>query len=356
MGLATQEAPSQQGSKSRIDTPADIMLIDANALGYAAMYTPLGQLEHQGFPTGGMHGLLNSIFARMSDRPSAVPVVLWDSKAQWRYDLLPEYKGTRFATPEKQAIRESYRMQTPVVRIILTALGIPQVACGGAEADDLAGVICRHIDPSWAVEMVTGDTDWWQALAPNASWFSPVHKMSVTIESLSDPETGLKDGHFLSTTEYLQCKALTGDSSDEIPGIEKIGMRTAAKTIRASGGDIRNFWAGVASGDIQPKGVIAERLASAESQALFERNIKLMDWSLAPEIDPGLLAVTAGKPDWQTLSQTAEDFGLKKVHSRAMEALKPWAGGWGDGLWAVDAALNYRMCQQNPRHGQHDSA
>lgn len=338
--------------KAAVDTPADIMLIDVNNLLYAAMYTPLGTLQYEGFPTGGILGTLNSIFARMADRPGAIPVVLWDCKAQWRYDLLPEYKGSRFASPEKQAVRESARRQSPIVRIILSDLGIPQVACGGSEADDLAGVICRNIDPSWTIELVSGDTDWWQSLAPNVTWYSNVNKIGLTLERLSDPESGLKDGHFITPAEYLQCKALSGDASDEIPGIDKVGLRTAAKIIRANGGDIRNFWSGVAAGTVTPKGVIETRVASAESQALFERNIRLMDWSLAPEIDAGFLAVTAGKPDWVAVNQAAEEFGLKKVRSRAETALKPWTTGWGDALWAVDAALNYRVCQQNPKPGR----
>jgi DNA polymerase-1 len=358
MGITTQDAPilAPAAGPVGVDTPADILLMDVNNFLYAAMYTPLGNLQFEGFPTGGIHGTLNSIFARMADRPGALPVVLWDCKAQWRYELLPDYKGSRFATPEKQAIRESARMQAPIVRMILSALGIPQVTCGGAEADDLAGVICRHIDPSWYIELNSGDTDWWQALAANVSWYSNVHKMSLSLERFSDPEAKLKDGHFITTAEYLQCKALSGDTSDEIPGIEGVGLRTAAKIIRAHGGDIRNLWSGIAAGEVRPKGVIEARVATAEAQAMFERNIKLMDWSLAPEIDVSCLALTAGRPDWSILTQAADDFGLKKVRSRAEAALKPWSAGWGEALWAVDGALNYTLCQQNPKPGQRESA
>lgn len=336
--------------------PTDILLLDVNALGYASMYSPLGQLQYQGFPTGGIHGAINSIFARMADRPGAMPVALWDSHAQWRVDLLPEYKGSRFLDPNKAAVRDSYRMQTPIIRMLLSAMGIPQVTCGGSEADDLAGLLCRNLDPSWQIELVTGDTDWWQALAPNINWYSPVNKKLVSLATLTNPENDLKDGHFLSTGEYLQCKALSGDDSDEIPGIDGVGLKTAAKIIRSYGGDIRLLWSGVESGSIKPKGVIAERVASAESRALFERNIRLMDWNLAPAPTMRNMSLTSGRPDWAQIKEVANDFGLAKLAGRSDKAIGPWEKSWGEALPAVDSALHAWICQPHVKQTQLEMA
>ena len=57
----------------------DILLVDINGLGYASMYTQLGKLEHDGFPTGSILGAINTIFAHMAQRLGAVPIVLWDA-------------------------------------------------------------------------------------------------------------------------------------------------------------------------------------------------------------------------------------------------------------------------------------
>ena len=335
---------SQAPSPAALAPKPDILLVDIAGLGYAAMYTPMGKLAHEGFPTGAIHGAMASLFARMAQRPGAVPVVLWDNKAHWRHEMLPAYKATRGADPAKQAIRDQYRVQIPYLQLLLSLMGIPQVSCGGSEADDLAGAVCRGLDPGWTIEMISRDTDWWQQLDERCSWYSPVHRKSLSLKGLADPDNGMSDGHFLSTNEYLEAKALAGDSSDEIPGIEKVGLLTACKIIRQHGTSIHDFWAQVDSGQVTPKGVVMTRVANAESRAIFERNVKLMDWRQAPALEMGALAVMAGPPDFATLEAEAACLGLKKLVGSAKEALKPWKNGWGSALGAVSAALDQREC------------
>lgn len=321
-------------------------------MGYASMYTPMGQLRFNGFPTGAMHGALASLWARMTQHPEAVPIVIWDRRATWRHEALPEYKSNRSATPEKKAIRATYRMQTPIIQLLLNALGVPQISCGEAEADDIAGVICRGIDPSWLIELDSRDTDWYQGIADNIVWYSPLSKRHVTLEILSDPANGLNDGHFLSPQEYLQAKALAGDASDEIPGVEKVGLKTACKVMREHGSTIQDFWNKVDNGSFVPKGVILQRLASAETRTLYERNIRLMDWSLSPTLRADEMALTAGSPDWEQAGAIAAEYGLDKVLTRAKTVLKPWAKrGWGRGLDAVHASIYPEMCLPVLRHG-----
>lgn len=329
----------------------DMLVVDINGLGYAAMYSPVGKLTHNGFPTGGVHGALTSLFSRMGQRRGAVPFVLWDRKAHWRHEEYEQYKSNRGATPEKVEIRESYRKQVPIIQMVLQALGIPQISCGEAEADDLAGVLCRHIDPSWLIELITRDTDWYQGLARNIAWYSPLNGKQVSLADLSDPNNGLSDGHFLSTWEFLQAMAVAGDASDCIDGVEKVGMTTAVKHMRANGGSMESFWAACDSGACKVKGVILERLANQESRDIYKRNLRLMDWTKAPEIRNDLLAFTAGEPDWDQVKEIAAEYGLAKMVARAQDALEHWRDGWGSAIHAVEAALNYNLMQPvvNPR-------
>lgn len=330
---------------------ADILLVDVSGLAYAAMYSPQGKLSHNDFPTGAIHGALTSIFSRMNQRPGAVPFVLWDRKAHWRHEMYPDYKAGRAADPDKQAIRESCKRQAPITQLILTAMGIPQVACGGAEADDVSGVICRHIDPSWMLEMTTRDTDWFQNITERIVWYSPLIRRQVSLQVLADPDNGLSDGNFLSTWEYLQAKALAGDKSDEIGGVGKVGLPTAVKYLREHGGEIENFWAAVDAGTVKPKGVVMERLASQASREIYRRNLKLMDWRLAPPLRTDELALVVGEPNWERAQAIAEDYGLTKVITQARQALAPWKNGWGTAVQAVDAALHHQHCLPvlNPR-------
>ena len=122
----------------------DLLLIDVNGLGYAAMYQPnLAKLEHQGFSTAALHGALMSVFMRMGELPKATPLVIWDGRAQWRHDMYPGYKANRKDDESKKAIRDAYALQVPWIQLILNRLGIPQVRCASAEADDIAGVLSR---------------------------------------------------------------------------------------------------------------------------------------------------------------------------------------------------------------------
>lgn len=323
----------------------DIMLFDMNSMGYAAMYTSVGNMKAGDMPTGAMHGLISSIFTRMKAHPNALPVGLWDRKAYWRHDLYPNYKANRTDTEEKRDIRNRYRQQTPHIQELLMAMGIPQVTCGNAEADDLGGVISRNIDPSWIVEMNTGDTDWWQGLTDNCYWFSNAHKRTLTLAGLTDPNTDMKTGHFVSADEYLQAKALAGDDSDDIDGVEKVGLATAVKYIRAHEGDIHNFWDKVDRGILDPKGIIEKRMATDETRQLFVRNSKLMDWRLAPPLQTDHLALTAGKPDWDTIRHITDEFRLKRIFENTKPALAQWTSGWRPALDAIDAALNPHICQ-----------
>lgn len=350
------DVPAAAPSVAALGMPAatpmkpDLLLVDINGMGYAAMYTPMGRLSHNGFPTGGIHGAMTSLLARMTHHPGAAPFVLWDRRATWRHEALPEYKANRAATPEKQEIRATYRMQTPIIQLLLNALGIPQISCGEAEADDLAGFICRGIDPSWMIEMDSRDTDWYQGIADNINWYSPLTKRHVTLSVLADPDNGLTDGHFLSTWEYLQAKALAGDTSDDIPGLDKIGLKTACKVMREHGATIQDFWRKVDDGSFVPKGVILQRLASTEARAVYERNIRLMDWRQGPPLRTNELALTAGTPDWAQAKEIAAEYGLAKVLSFARTVLKPWEqSGWGRGLDAVHASLYPEHCLPVPK-------
>jgi len=332
----------------------DIVLLDVNAFGYSSMYVPaLAKLKQGEFLTGGIHGGLGSIFSVMSQYPNALPVVLWDRRAMWRYEIYPNYKSNRGNTKEKLFVKESYRKQAPIIQLILNSLGIPQVSCGEAEADDLAGVICRNIDPSWSITLSTHDTDWFQSIGNNVVWQSPRHKeIIVDLAYLADPNNTL-DCHFLSPQEYIQAKALAGDDSDAITGVDGVGLKTAVKYMRAHGGSIENFWAAVDAGQVTPKAVAEKRLATQESRDIYHRNMKIMDWSKSPEIKTDMLALTAGKPDWIEAQHIADEYGLNKTFGKAQVAMKEWASrGWGDALWAVDAALNANFVPQKPKSNQ----
>src|SRR5690625_4894456 len=163
----------------------DVLLIDANSIGYATMYQPaLARLAFKGKSTSALHGLPASLFKVMRLYPDATPIVLWDGRAQWRYDIYPEYKSERFITPEKKAIRDSYKEQLAHLQQLICAMGLPQLAHRDTEADDLAGVIARNCDPDMNVLLVTTDSDWMQVLAHNVQMFNNRTDATISMEDI----------------------------------------------------------------------------------------------------------------------------------------------------------------------------
>lgn len=326
------DAPSTTPS-IRSNDP-DVLLIDINGLGYAAMYQPnLARLSFNGHSTAALHGAITSVLSRMNEFPNAVPVVLWDGHAKWRRDLFAGYKSNRSDNADKIAIRDAYNLQVPVIQKMLMQMGIPQVRSPSAEADDLAGVVVRELNRRWRIQMVTRDTDWWQALDERTSWYSPLSKNDMTLEMFSDPNVGVgSDGYFLNTQEYLMCKALAGDSSDTIPGVDGIGLKTAAKYIRQYDGSIENLWQRFDAGE-KIKGAKLEALVTPQTREIYARNLVLMDWKQAPELDTSTLSAAWLSPDLGLLEEIADDFGLTKVVASARKVgdrRAAWGPAWFD--------------------------
>lgn len=289
----------------------NLLLIDINSLSYAALHQPnLAKITHQGSPTGAINGAIVSLYAAMKLYPGAVPLILWDDRAEWRFQLLPPtdshpgYKGDRDSTPEKRALVADHKRQSLVIREFLSGLGMIHLDAEGAEADDIMGLLSRGLPPDVGLHMVTRDTDWWQGLRPGASWYSPGTKVEKKFEDFS------REAGSMTMDELLQVMAIAGDASDKIPGVEGIAEARALKMLRPHG-SIEGFWEAVATGELEPKGVFQARLASQESKALYARNRLLMDWAQAPLLNT--VSVSYGDPEPMTLDRLGREYGLSSL-------------------------------------------
>jgi DNA polymerase I len=214
--------------------------------------------------------------------PSADIMVLWDGRAQFRYDLFPEYKGNRDVSddPVKQKHREAYRTQIPYIKALCKTLGIKQVRAPELEADDLAGYFVSKMKSRTNILLVTGDQDWLQLVDETVSWLDP-RKEGKKVEF----ETFLDSTGYHSPAEFLEGKALQGDDSDTIPGVGGLGKGTAPKFL-AQWHSVENFFKAVDDGRYTPAKRKAknaksphpeESLASPEGRTLFRRNVALMN-------------------------------------------------------------------------------
>ena len=259
-----------------------LILVDINVLGISSMrqWAYLDK-EFKGRPTAALHGTFDKLIRLLAEFADHIPIILWDDRCYWREAILPSYKRHRWETHEQIAFLQSYLAQATIVRQMIGYLGIPQVFCPGFEADDLAGLLCRKINQNWSVVLATSDSDWFQALRQNVIWHSPLTGRQVTVHDLNDPEI-FSNGPFDSTDHFIQAKALAGDSSDGILGVAGAGIKTAARIIREHG-SLEVLWAKHDNGEVL-KGVVLLRVAGPEYRHIYQRNLTLVDWRLAPPL------------------------------------------------------------------------
>jgi 5'-3' exonuclease len=207
-----------------------VLLIDGNALGFASQLG-MTRLSNGDQATHAILGFLTTL-RKLTLPPTAnrLPIVLWDGEASWRKDLLPSYKANRRDDPKKIKVKDEYKSQSPFIRQSLIHLGIDQMLSMSCEADDLAGAYARLLSAKGHdVELITGDQDWLQMVSPKVSWHDPIRDRKVDVMNFED----FTD--YPSTKQFLEAKALQGDTSDNIKGVGGIGKVGAKKLLERFG-------------------------------------------------------------------------------------------------------------------------
>lgn len=266
----------------------DKILIDANSIGYAAHSARV--LLNK------VHGEVQSIFFGLKMIKKAVDtfatpghtkvIVLWDDKAKWRFDILPEYKGKRDDDPVKKASRAEYKKQVPFIRKALSLIGLEQRFAKGDEADDLGGALVHNRKPGEKILLVTGDHDWLQLVSDDVDWYDPREEGKFCDIGTFHAFTGISN-----PVAFSQAKAMLGDSSDNVKGVEGIGDKAVAAIFAEWGSVAKLFaWSGthasISLNEFQ-KGDLPDSLSRhrkpmsafcfGDGKARFIRNMQLMN-------------------------------------------------------------------------------
>jgi DNA polymerase-1 len=272
----------------------DTILIDGNSIGHA--HNRANKLTVGEFQTQAIFGFVKTMAAIKRQHPTASILVLWDGHAEWRKKILPTYKENRKAlTPEDEAIKAAYKAQLPLIEKALQALGIRQMRVTSAEADDMAGLFSKRLSAQGKhVLLITGDRDWLQLVNEYVTWFDPVNDRTV------DKSNFFEFTGFMTARAYLEGKALMGDTSDCVAGIDGIGEK-GAQNLLAEHGSIVHFFKKIDAGIIAPKTRKSKTaksphpeqvLASDEGRAIFRRNVMLMNLQDVPNPPPEDVIVT----------------------------------------------------------------
>lgn len=216
-----------------------IVLIDGHSILNRAFYGIPDLTNSEGLHTNAVYGFLNILFKILDEEKAQYLAVAFDLKAPtFRHKRYEQYKGTRKPMPRELS------QQVPVMKEVLTAMGIPLLMLEGYEADDLLGTVAKRMErEGMEVSVVSGDRDLLQLATDRIKIRIPKTKRTGT--EIEDYHTqDVIERYQVTPLQIIELKALMGDSSDNIPGIPGVGEKTATKLI-AEYGSIENAYAHV---------------------------------------------------------------------------------------------------------------
>lgn len=204
-----------------------LVLIDGHSILNRAFYGVPDLTNSSGLHTNAIYGFLNILFKILEEEKPDYLTVAFDVHAPtFRHEIYKEYKGTRKPMPEE------LREQVPVMKEVLSAMGIATVEKTGLEADDILGTLAKKSEKQgMAVSLVSGDRDLLQIATDGIKVRIPKTKGGKTeIEDYYTSDVVAR--YQVTPTEFIDLKALMGDTADNIPGVPKVGEKTATELIR----------------------------------------------------------------------------------------------------------------------------
>lgn len=206
-----------------------LLLVDGNSIINRAYYAVIGRAPMtapDGTPTGAVNGFFNSVLGVMKEYNPDYMCVLFDRKEPtFRHKMSTEYKANRKGMPD------DLYAQMPVVKNLLDLYGIKRMELAGYEADDLIGTLSKQgEEQGMDVYIFSGDHDDFQLISDKVSVIMPQSGKGKEPRVLFDRKM-FEETYGVKPEVFVQVKALMGDNSDNIKGVEKVGEKTAFKLI-----------------------------------------------------------------------------------------------------------------------------
>ena len=204
-----------------------LVLIDGHSILNRAFYGVPELSNSQGLHTNAVYGFLNIMFKILDEEAADYIAVAFDLSAPtFRHKAYAEYKGTRKSMPDE------LREQVPLIKDVLSSMNIPILTKEGYEADDIIGTIAkRYQSDEVFVSVISGDRDLLQLSDKHIKIRIPKTSKGVTTIHDYLPEDVMNE-YGVTPKEFIDVKALMGDTSDNVPGVPSIGEKTATKIIQ----------------------------------------------------------------------------------------------------------------------------
>ena len=260
-----------------------LVLIDGSSYLYRAFHALPSLSNSRGDPTGAIHGVLNMINKLVREQSSEHIAVVFDAPGKtFRDEIFAEYKANRPPMPDE------LRLQIDPLLEAVTAMGLPLLRIEGVEADDVIGTLCREAVKSGQDVLVsTGDKDMAQLVDDKVTL---INTMSGTVLD----RDGVKKKFDVYPEQIIDYLALVGDSSDNIPGVPRVGAKTAAKWLNQYGSV-----AEIVKNANEITGKVGESLRENLEQLALSQKLATIEQSVKLEKKPKDLK--RGKPDLESL-------------------------------------------------------
>src|SRR5690625_5212436 len=202
-----------------------LVLIDGNSIIYRAFFALPLLNNDKGVYTNAVYGFTTMLLKILeAEKPTHMLVAYDAGKTTFRHDRYKEYKGGRQKTPGELS------EQFPLTKELLDAFQIPHYELALYEADDIIGTLAKEgRDQSWDIKVISGDQDLLQLVSETVT-------VDLTKKGISEVDSYtpdfMKEKMGLAPDQIIDLKALMGDSSDNIPGVPGVGIKTATKLLK----------------------------------------------------------------------------------------------------------------------------
>ncbi len=288
-----------------------LFLIDGSAVVYRSYFAfiknPLTNSKGQN--VSAVFGFLNTMLKLMIDeKPDYVAIVFDTGHPTFRHEMYSSYKATREKMPEE------LRGQLPIVHELAEHLNIPLLELPGFEADDIIGTLARQGEAKdLDVFMVSGDKDFMQLISDRIKMYA-VAKSGTEADITGYDGVEAKFG--VHPDQVIDVLGLMGDSSDNVPGVQGIGPKTAATLIKQFG-SMEKMYERI--DELKPS-KSKERLIEQKEMALLSKKLVTIDVNVS--LDVTFEDMLPNKPDIEKIKNLLEELEFKNLQNRFEQYVK----------------------------------
>ena len=280
----------------------DLVLIDGSSYLYRAFHALPSLTNSQGEPTGALHGVLTMILKLLRDEQPAHVAVVFDAPGKtFRDEIFADYKANRPPMPD------DLRLQVQPILDAVEAMGLPLLRIEGVEADDVIGTLCAQAEQKGLNVLVsTGDKDLAQLVTDKVTLINTMNDSRLDRDAVK----AKFDVYPEQIIDYL---ALVGDTSDNIPGVPKVGAKTAAKWL-----NLYDSADGIVEHGEEIKGKVGESMRDNVEMMRLSRDLATIRKDV--DLHIGIDELEASDADTEALRKLYSQYELRSLLRQLDEA------------------------------------